>query len=165
MTDRDLMPFGKHKGTPMCKVPKSYLTWLADQDGFEDKNPEMFLYITEGASASSSESERDMDDVEERLLKDTTEDFRKFWFRSYGERLRKNGGDGIYLSYLRVAIATWTASKDPLAGALSKDQQSIPKPTGPLAFGTPMPPIVPKTPPVVARPKILDAQLDEDVPF
>jgi hypothetical protein len=28
LTDLDLMPFGKHKGTPMQDVPASYLEWL-----------------------------------------------------------------------------------------------------------------------------------------
>lgn len=28
MKDTDLMPFGKHKGTPMANVPDSYLLFL-----------------------------------------------------------------------------------------------------------------------------------------
>lgn len=28
LTDEDLMPFGKFKGTPMEKVPANYLLWL-----------------------------------------------------------------------------------------------------------------------------------------
>lgn len=31
MNDKDLMPFGKHKGTPMANVPDSYLLWLYDR--------------------------------------------------------------------------------------------------------------------------------------
>jgi len=29
------MPFGKHKGSPLAKVPKSYLTWLASSGALE----------------------------------------------------------------------------------------------------------------------------------
>lgn len=28
MTDTDLMPFGKHKGTAMANVPDEYLKWF-----------------------------------------------------------------------------------------------------------------------------------------
>jgi len=28
LQDSDLMPFGKHKGQPMSKVPADYLHWL-----------------------------------------------------------------------------------------------------------------------------------------
>ena len=31
MSDTDLMPFGKHKGTEMANVPAAYLIWLYDQ--------------------------------------------------------------------------------------------------------------------------------------
>lgn len=31
LSDTDLMPFGKHKGTPMQDVPASYLQWLRDE--------------------------------------------------------------------------------------------------------------------------------------
>lgn len=170
MTDRDLMPFGKYgKGKVNLTVGQvkerypDYVTWLCDQDGFEDKNPDLFLYFTQGAAASSSESERDMDEVEDRLLKPTSPEFKTFWFRAYGERLRKNGGEGVYLSYLRVAISTWDACKNP-----PKDLPGfpgIPAPTGPKSFGAPMPPLVPATPPKIERPRILDTKLDEDIPF
>lgn len=32
ITDKDLMPFGKHKGKKIADVPPSYLLWLYDQD-------------------------------------------------------------------------------------------------------------------------------------
>lgn len=28
LTDKDPMPFGKHKGTPLANVPAKYLLWL-----------------------------------------------------------------------------------------------------------------------------------------
>lgn len=31
LTDLDLMPFGKFKGTPMQDVPPSYLAWLKNE--------------------------------------------------------------------------------------------------------------------------------------
>lgn len=31
MDDDDLMPFGKHQGTPMGEVPAHYLDWLIGQ--------------------------------------------------------------------------------------------------------------------------------------
>jgi hypothetical protein len=31
-TDKTKMPFGKYKGTPLVKVPASYLLWFHDQD-------------------------------------------------------------------------------------------------------------------------------------
>lgn len=160
MTDRDIMPFGKYKGKLMKDVPKSYGIWLIEQEGFEDKNPDLFLYFTEGAAVSGSASEHDMDEVEARLLKPTTPEFKRFWFQSYGERLRKNGGEGVYLSYLRVAIAAWSACLNP-----PKDLPGFPGVPAPRGFGTPMPPIVPKTPPIIPRPKVLDDNLDEDIPF
>ncbi|MBS0202816.1 MAG: DUF3820 family protein [Planctomycetes bacterium] len=31
LKDKDKMPFGKHKGTTMERVPPGYLLWLGDQ--------------------------------------------------------------------------------------------------------------------------------------
>jgi uncharacterized protein (DUF3820 family) len=31
MTDTDLMPFGKYKGTPLVSVPAHYLIWLHEK--------------------------------------------------------------------------------------------------------------------------------------
>lgn len=30
--DEDIMPFGKHRGTPIGEVPSSYLLWWYDQN-------------------------------------------------------------------------------------------------------------------------------------
>ena len=32
LTDKDLMPWGKHKGTSMANVPADYLLWLYEND-------------------------------------------------------------------------------------------------------------------------------------
>jgi hypothetical protein len=37
LTDNDLMPFGKHRGTRMKAVPADYFFWLWTEAGFEDK--------------------------------------------------------------------------------------------------------------------------------
>jgi hypothetical protein len=31
LTDADLMPFGKHKGTPLGQIPESYWYWFLQQ--------------------------------------------------------------------------------------------------------------------------------------
>lgn len=37
LTDASLMPYGKHKGTPMEQVPASYLLWLYDNNRTTDQ--------------------------------------------------------------------------------------------------------------------------------
>lgn len=44
MNDNSLMPFGKYKGTPIGKVPASYLDWLIGQDWI-DQWPDVEQYI------------------------------------------------------------------------------------------------------------------------
>jgi len=41
----DVMPFGKHKGVALDKVPDSYLDWLAGQDWVKDRWPVVWKYI------------------------------------------------------------------------------------------------------------------------
>lgn len=38
LSDSDLMPFGKHKGEPMCDVPAGYLMYLWDKNEEEYKD-------------------------------------------------------------------------------------------------------------------------------
>lgn len=52
MTDQDLMPFGKHKGEKMEKVPASYLLWLRDQGC---SHAEVRKYIEENETVLVSE--------------------------------------------------------------------------------------------------------------
>jgi len=56
MNDKSKMPFGKHKGKPMEKVPASYLLWLADQSGFSTKNSEMTDYIEDNRTLLEKEA-------------------------------------------------------------------------------------------------------------
>lgn len=35
------VPFGRHKGTPICMVPKGYLNWMAEQDWVGKQYPEV----------------------------------------------------------------------------------------------------------------------------
>jgi len=37
-----LLPFGKFKGKAIDEVPDSYLTWLLEQDWFEEKFEDLF---------------------------------------------------------------------------------------------------------------------------
>lgn len=39
MEDTDPMPFGKHKGTELKKVPADYLLWLRDESGIPLRSP------------------------------------------------------------------------------------------------------------------------------
>lgn len=39
------MTFGKHKGTPVCEVPASYLLWLYYTDWLEDSYQGLYEYI------------------------------------------------------------------------------------------------------------------------
>ncbi len=38
LTDQDLMPFGRHEGESMDKVPADYLLWLWDEAGVWNRN-------------------------------------------------------------------------------------------------------------------------------
>jgi len=49
MTDQEFyMPWGKYQGTNIDDVPRSYLTWLLEQDWiYEDKHKELIEAIEE----------------------------------------------------------------------------------------------------------------------
>lgn len=108
MTSRDLMPFGKYKGQPLGSIPADYSSWLCRQDGFKEKSPALYKFFTEGEEAASTPEERNMDATEQALLNSVAQPFKDFWFRAYGERLRKSG-PMHYIAYLRVAIESWSA--------------------------------------------------------
>ncbi len=48
-TDDTLMPFGKHKGVPLCRLSASYLHWLWTQKPLSDKK--LQDYIEDNISA------------------------------------------------------------------------------------------------------------------
>ena len=59
LTDKDSMPFGKHKGTPMQSVPAEYMFWLwvtCDlETDFRKKGSPVACYIKENLSAYKKE--------------------------------------------------------------------------------------------------------------
>lgn len=57
LTDKDLMPFGKHKGLSMMEVPASYLDWLIDQDWIKDW-PAVKNYIEDNKDVIDSELDK-----------------------------------------------------------------------------------------------------------
>lgn len=114
MTSRDLMPFGKYKGTPIGTVPKTYLTWLFNQEGAEDKFPVLFDWFCGGDNATATPKEVENNSLEESLLLSMPTPFKLWWLKAYGDRLRKCGPD-FYIPYLRVAIEAWTAASRQLA--------------------------------------------------
>jgi DNA polymerase III epsilon subunit-like protein len=42
--DATLMPFGKHRGTPLGRLPESYCNWLYDQENLSDKRLYAWLH-------------------------------------------------------------------------------------------------------------------------
>lgn len=52
LTDSDLMPFGKYKGSKMEDVPASYLLWLWNDDV---SHPGVRAYIEDAMSALEKE--------------------------------------------------------------------------------------------------------------
>ena len=56
MTDTDLMPFGKYKGTAMANVPADYLLWLyRNTAGAFRSYPEVKEYIRENLKVLEKE--------------------------------------------------------------------------------------------------------------
>lgn len=55
-TESTLMPFGKHKGTPLGAVPASYLIWLLDEGGPTNR-PDIREYIEEREDELRAEAE------------------------------------------------------------------------------------------------------------
>lgn len=45
LTEDDPMPFGKHRGRPLCCVPASYLLWFFEQDWAPKDYPALFDYV------------------------------------------------------------------------------------------------------------------------
>ena len=128
MTDIDLMPFGKHKGVPMGSVPKSYLKWLLDQEGFADKNPPMAKYIR-GEPDAATPKELDNIKASTEILAKAPRAFVNWWSIAYGERLRKEG-ELHYIGYLRVALEAWLHCEGIHFAA-------PPSPSSPATFHTP----------------------------
>lgn len=56
LTDSSPMPFGKHKNTPMEKVPARYLLWLWDEDVHAELGKPVHDYIKENFSTLETEA-------------------------------------------------------------------------------------------------------------
>lgn len=54
MTDKDPMPFGKHKGTPLEDVPASYFHWLHME---RCDHPGIKKYIQDNLASLKAENE------------------------------------------------------------------------------------------------------------
>lgn len=144
MTLRDVIPFGKYRGTPLGDLPNSYVEWLLDQDWFKEKNATMYKLLDEGESEeTTADSERKTLDDEAVLLTPMPDDFKAFWKRSYGERMRVHGAIQ-YIAFLRVACTTWKEARGEQDFKLQPTEPPKPKP---LATYIPQP------------------NLDEDTPF
>lgn len=169
MTGSDPIKWGKYKGTPLKDIDRGYFKWLMRQEGFATKNPELANWITNGDQATSTPVEREVLATEEVLLNSVSTPFRQWWFRSYGDRLRKDG-EVHYIAYLRAAIGAWEAASKQLA------TEALPPRPQPPPFTVPKPGEVVTTmtglhASVVAKmlpsptPKPQLSALDEDVPF
>lgn len=56
--DETPMPFGKHKGVPLEKVPASYLIWCSENvEPTDDVRRALLTYIAENADVIESELE------------------------------------------------------------------------------------------------------------
>lgn len=161
MTDKTPMPFGKHKGVPLDQVPKTYLTWLFDQDGAEEKYPDLFDWFCNGnAAACATIKEVNLDHEEEQIFLSMPTPFRAWWNKQYGTNLRKVGSDFL-LPYLRVATSAWQAANEQLVQANLAPPPSTPKPS--------LAPRPPTRPPLSAAAASILANADmaatEEVPF
>ena len=75
----DLMPFGKHKGTPLKDVPKDYFSWLKSQDWL-GKWPRLAAYIDEAALMENEPPEDQRGDAWEHPLDRLKSDDEEFAF-------------------------------------------------------------------------------------
>lgn len=68
MTDKSIMPFGKHKGKSLDQVPRTYFVWLFEQEGAIEKNGELYDWFTHGQMQTAKVEEINLDIEEERIL-------------------------------------------------------------------------------------------------
>ena len=113
MTHRDPFPFGKHKGVALEDVDSSYIAWLETQDWWTAPTSRWAPYRRYLAASQVGEEdelstpiELENISVEKSLLADASEEFKAFWARAYGERLRRDG-EILYIAHLRVALTAW----------------------------------------------------------
>ena len=107
MTANDPMPFGKHKGTPINKIPKDYQAWMCKQTGFEDNHPELFAIFSGKSPAEPEESE--LDAQEDLIMSSAPEGFSDWWWEQYGKNLRRQKSPQ-HIAFLNVALTAWKAA-------------------------------------------------------
>lgn len=56
LTDKDPMPFGKHKGKPMKDVPASYLHWLWHNGLSSDRGSAVWQYVQDNRGVLETET-------------------------------------------------------------------------------------------------------------
>lgn len=61
LSDDSPMPFGVHKGSPMCEVPASYLDYIYGQSWIYEW-PDVLEYIEENIDVIHAELELELED-------------------------------------------------------------------------------------------------------
>lgn len=120
MTGKDPFPFGKHKGTPLDEVPKSYIKWWLDQDWASEKK-DLYAYYTQGEAAVAKPEELKSNAVEDELLKLASPEFKMWWNQNYAKRLR---GSELFVAHLRIALEAWNAAARFVNDSYTKDNFS-----------------------------------------
>jgi len=67
----DKMPFGKYKGTPINKLPASYLKWMVKEmmGGEFDEYAKAALQVLKSPRVQADQTSEDLDDEATRFLK------------------------------------------------------------------------------------------------
>lgn len=140
MTPLDKLGFGKYRDFAIKDVPRDYWDWLIKQDGFKDKQPALFEWITTkndaalekyvaptpraATSTSPAVATEEVSKEEQTLIGMSPRGFKEWWSGAYGSRLRSQG-ELLYIPYMRVAINAWTASADLLYTDMQKLKQEV----------------------------------------
>lgn len=140
MTSSDKLGFGKYRESSIKDVPLDYWQWLIKQDGFKDKQPALFEWITTkneaallkytapqprpATSTSPAVATEQVSQDEQYLIGQSPQGFKSWWASAYGARLRSQG-ELHYIPYMRVALAAWAAGCETLYIDMQKMRQRI----------------------------------------
>lgn len=171
MKHTDKMPFGKYKGVEMSKVPTGYRDWFVEQDWTEEKFPDIYEYFESGGQSAgplapvnptADVAQQQLDEETERNLFNSVDlNFTRWFLAAYGNT--KKTHPGLYLPYLRVAVAAWSArSKSDAESIIKHYQEELDRKNG-VVKPPPPPPPAPKK--VKSAIDYLNDPLNEDVPF
>jgi len=161
MTSEDPMPFGKYKGQKLKDVPLDYRKWLISQEGFEQKNPDLFAFFSGKAVSTPSEAETDA--AEDSLMSDAPDGFADWWWKQYGKNLRQIKSP-MYVGYLRVALEAWKAGLADLRQIENSYPNQPRNPSQYLADNKPSEGLKPQ-PQSVPPPRDPNEPANEEVPF